>query len=334
MNHHLQAADLQIRLEASQKLVEQRDAEAQTYLEQISQLRHAIEDLRNPVPEVRQFQHDQLDFLEKENSDLLLQIRELQSRYLQVNAQKHSLRAQLNVLGQQPPHGSTGNSSLMRRIAELEAENRTLTSSLKDTETKFETVQHKLDEYHTENKKLRKEAKDTFAVLQEKLIAARNGALEANEAERDTLQTTVDQLEKSSQELLAQHGEFVQHLGRLLDCDDAPEIVARVRELILLPAQIEKLRFDLIEMRNRRLGNVHEGYEAVIDALKQVYENLSPNALKLAENSVLRQLFASFCNLVTALLRPVESKQVLMPHVRAVVFQARVFSPEMSNVKF
>jgi hypothetical protein len=106
-------------------------------------------------------------------------------------------------------------------------------------------------------------------------------------------------------------------------------IVARVKELVVLPAQFEKLKLDLIEIKARRTGNVHEGYEAVVDALKQVHESLSPDALMLADNSTLRQLFASFCNLVTALSKPIESRRVLMPHVRALVFQARVFSPEI-----
>jgi hypothetical protein len=48
----------------------------------------------------------------------------------------------------------------------------------------------------------------------------------------------------------------------------------------------------------------------------------------LAENSTLRHLFASFCNLITTLSKPVESLRILMPHIHALVFQARVFSPE------
>jgi chromosome segregation ATPase len=212
-----------------------------------------------------------------------------------------------------------------------------LASTLKETEAKLATSERRLEEHRTENKRLRQEAKETFAVLQQKLTAARNGTLweetkrqlEDSEAEKQDLQSTIDQLESAAKELAGNYQTFIETLGRLLGCEGMEAIVGRVRELVLLPSQLEKLRLDMIEMRNRRMGDVHEGYEAVIDALKQVRDNLSPDSLRLSEDSVLRQLFASFCNLVTALSKPVESRKVLMPHVRALVFQARVFRPEM-----
>jgi hypothetical protein len=102
----------------------------------------------------------------------------------------------------------------------------------------------------------------------------------------------------------------------------------RLKELITLPTEIDKLRLEMVEYRNRRTGNQNESYEAAMAALKQVRDNISPDELKLPDNSVLRQLFASFHNLVTALLKPIESRAILMPHVRALVHQARAFSPE------
>jgi chromosome segregation ATPase len=215
----------------------------------------------NPVPEVRQFRQDQLEFLEKQNGDLLADVHELQVRYLQVNAKKHSLQAQLVSL-RQPRSSSSRESdnSLIMKVAELETQNATLISTLKQSEERLESFQRKLTEYDAENKKLRKEARETFAVLQQKLTAARSGALdqelarrlEESDAERESLQTTIEQLESSAKDFAAQHLEFIQTMGRLLGCDDVHGIVGHVKALILLPSQVEKLRLEMVEKKNRR----------------------------------------------------------------------------------
>jgi chromosome segregation ATPase len=326
-NERDQLAELQSKLEASQRLVQQRDNEVRTYLEQISQLRHEIEAVVNPVPEVRQFRQDQLEFLEQQNNDLLVDVHELQVRYLQINAKKHSLQAQLASL-RQPCSSLSRESekSLTTKVVELEAQNATLTATLKQSEERLESMQRKLTEYDTENNKLRKEARETFTVLQQELTAARSGKfdqelarrLKESEAEQESLHTTIDQLENSAKDFAAQYIEFIQTMGQLLGCDDIYGIVERVKELTLLPSQVEKLRLEMVEMKNRRNEHVHEGYETIVDALQEVYDNLSPDALKLSENSVLQQLFASFCNLVTTLLKPVgisdNSHQVKSDH--------------------
>jgi hypothetical protein len=67
------------------------------------------------------------------------------------------------------------------------------------------------------------------------------------------------------------------------------------------------------------------------EAFQQILQNLSPNALNLPNDSQLRQLFAALCNMLHSALDPVASKSVLLPHVRAVVYQARLFAPKRST---
>jgi chromosome segregation ATPase len=313
------------KLDAAQRLVQQRELDCQSYREQIAQLRQEIEQLSNPVPEVQQFRLDQLEFLEEQNSQLLEEVGELQRRYLTASSKKRTLRARLKIAieSQQYEDARPGSdveaetAALRQKVINLESNVKTLTSRVKLSEANLNKAQSQAAELKAKNKKLRDEAKTKFEILQTKLIQSRNGQLDEElqqmQAEKADLEDAISQLEKASQDLTAEHMGFVQKLGRLVGADDAIGVVSRVKDLILLPVQIENLKLEMIELQNRRSGNQNVAYDATVEALKQVRGHLSPDYLRLADNSVLRQLFASFHNLVTAMLHPIESKAILGP---------------------
>jgi hypothetical protein len=136
----------------------------------------------------------------------------------------------------------------------------------------------------------------------------------ALERRNRALQETVGRLWASEQESGAAQLGFLQMLEETLGAITLAGAIQKVEQLSQQSATTQGSA--LAEMR---------------DALQQILQNLSPNALNLPADSELRQLFAALCNMLRSALDPAASKSVLLPHVRAVVYQARVFAPRRGS---
>ena len=147
------------------------------------------------------------------------------------------------------------------------------------------------------------------------------------EGEKVEMQQTIETMDNTAREYSSAQMNFVSSLESIVGCSDLSAALRKVQELAQLPKQIEELRAQLATAEPPATPE-GQTYADIIDALQQINQNLSPNALNLPPNSEVRQLFAAICNMVTAALDPQASKLMLLPHVRAVVFQARGFSPK------
>ena len=144
------------------------------------------------------------------------------------------------------------------------------------------------------------------------------------ESENKMLQETVTQLEESCQKMTNGQTEFLESLGQLIGCNTIEEISAKIKELSSVAQRNRELEQTLSSVK--REGNARS-HDDVIDALKKIQEKLSPNELKLPKNSELRQLFAALYNMLNVALDKDTSMTLLSPHINAVIYQARSFSP-------
>ena len=147
------------------------------------------------------------------------------------------------------------------------------------------------------------------------------------EGEKTDMQQTIESMDNTAREYSSAQMNFVSSLEAIVGCSDLAGALRKVQELSQLPKQIEELQAKLATAETPATPQ-GQTYADIVDALQQINQNLSPNVLNLPPNSEVRQLFAALCNMITAALDPNASKLMLLPHVRAVVFQARGFSPK------
>ena len=346
----MEAGDFAIKLEATQKLLREREKDCQKYMERIYELEQQVDRLENANEEERAIRQDQIVFLQEENSSLTMENHKIQEKLAMKIAENKDLQKQLtkaiesskSVPARTVSECESENSHLRVRVSELEQENESLRASAEESAREIDEAKAEAQKYRDRIKKMREEAVDKFHTLQQKLTDSRSGKMDAEnealisnlknqieekETEKSQLLVDLENLQKSSTEFATMHMEFVQNLGRILGCEGPIEIVQKVKELNELPAETDKLRLEISNMKGMETINQNEGYVALIEALKQVRDSLSPNELKLPENSSLRQLFASLFNMVNAMMKPTEAKSVLTPHIHAVVLQAQAFSP-------
>jgi chromosome segregation ATPase len=314
-----------------------KDEKIQKAQDQITAFRRELfQQSQSPDPDVADLASRQFAGLEHENSILNRENDELKRRFLHVLSQKHEYKkrykkAKLLSASVAPPPPSSlqaENHGLRMRIAELTHD---LACATEEKDFANEQLQERAETIKT----MRAEAIEKFNILSVKLadersrfreadpflsqvtalraeLAAAEAAAAEARAENAKLLETVDALQQSSEEAMAAQIEFVSSLETVLGCSSLSEARQKVRELQARP----------------RTGDASED---LVDALKQILANLSPNALDLPPNSELRQLFAALCNMLTVATDPQATKALLMPHVRALVFQARVFAPKRTG---
>lgn len=347
----MEQSDLAVKVDALQNLLRQRDDDCQRYMEQIADLQRTLDSHSNNIEEVRSVRQDQILFLQEENMQLSNEVRELQTQIVMLRAEKdnyakHLARAQETQRSMRPrtlSETESENLRLRERVAELEAGQDALLKMNSQYEADLSRATAKITKYKKHLHERGNETVEKFGILQDKLHDSRSGKLdeeknqqildlrselEAMTAEKESFEHTAEMLQEASDEFAKQHAEFVSTLGRFLGCEDHQEIVAKVRELSVLPAELDKLRLELANTKQMGEINQNEGYVAVVEALRQVRDHLAPNELKLPADSPFRHLFASMFNMVNAAMKPTEKKDVLLPHIRAVKLQARAFSPE------
>lgn len=346
----MDVTDFATKLAAAQKLLQERDLDCQTYMERISDLEKQVDELANPQTEWRAIRQDQIAFLQEENKTLANEKYKLQKDLAILQAEKSELQRQLsraleaqkNIPARTFSECESENLKLRQRTSELETENQTLRADTDKAVQESNDLKARLEKYKEKIRRMHDDTLEKFGILQEKLADSRSGKMDQEnekaiaelraqltqeENEKSQLQVHLEALEQSSNEFATTHMEFVQNLGRILDCQELPEIIGRVKELSQLPAEMDKLRLEISNMKGLAKIDQNEGYAAVVDALFEVRNSLSPNELKLPDNSPLRQLFASLYNMVTAMMNPTEAKSVLIPHIHAVTLQARAFTP-------
>jgi hypothetical protein len=330
---------LERELEELTNICQLKDEKIQQYQDQISALRRELfQQSQSPHPDVADLASQQFASLEHENATLDRENDELKRRFLRVLSQKHEYKKRykkaklLSVSVSPPPPSSlqAENQRLRIHIAEL-------THDLACATEEKDFANEQLQERAETIRAMRSEAIEKFNILRAKLIDERTGprrdnadALQAQltrlradveaaeaaaaeaRAENAKLLEAVDALQNSSEEAMAAQIEFIGSLETLLGCSSLSDALQRVRELATRP----------------RAGGAHED---LVDALKQILANLSPKSLDLPPDSELRQLFAALCNMLTVATDPEATKTLLMPHVRALVFQARVFAPKRTG---
>ena len=350
LNGKMDVNELAIKLEASQKLLKQREKDCQTYMERISDLEQQVDQLANTQEEWRSIRQDQIAFLQEENKTLTHEKHSLQKQLAMVETEKQDLERQLAkaIVAQKSIPARTfsqcesENLKLRQQLTELETENQTLRASADAASKETEAQKARVDKYKEKIRQMHADTIEKFGILQAKLADSRSGKMDEEnekiisdlqtrlaqeEGEKSQLQLDLEALHHSSNEFAAMHMEFVQSLERILDCQQLPEIITKVKELNQLPAENDKLKLEISNMKEMGTIDQNEGYSALVDALMKVRDGLSPNELKLPDSSPLRQLFASLYNMVTAMMKPTEAKSVLLPHIRAVTMQARAFTP-------
>lgn len=187
-------------------------------------------------------------------------------------------------------------------IGNIQIQNESLLSEINEIKEKFSKEQNEL---HNKLQLLQKEKDDI-------------------EKENSSYQDEIKNLKQSNQETINKQTESLNSLNQIVGCQSIEESLAKVRELTLLPIRYQKLQEKIDSIRKDDSLRTHDD---VIDAIKEINEKLSPNYLKLPDDSVLRQLFKSLCNMFNAVLSSDVSKKVLDAHVLSVVYQARSFVP-------
>jgi chromosome segregation ATPase len=327
---HPSPEQLERELEELRNMCQLKDEKIQKAEDQITALRRELfQQSQSPDPDVADLASRQFAGLEHENSILDRENDELKGRFLRVLSQKNEYKkrykkAKLLSASVAPPHPSSlqaENQGLRMRIAEL---TRDLACAIEEKDFANEQLQERAETI----KAMRAEAIEKFNILRAKLADERNRCRDADpfqsqvtalraeladaeaaaaeaRAENAKLLETVDALQQSSEEAMAAQIEFVSSLETVLGCSSLSEALQKVRELQARP----------------RTGDASED---LVDALKQILANLSPNALDLPPNSELRQLFAALCNMLTVATDPQATKALVMPHVRVRLPGARL----------
>jgi hypothetical protein len=355
------AEQLHLRVDELTKLCELKDEQLQQSRQKVSELRSDLVQIsRTESPDATELNMQQFSRIEDENVALERENDELKRRYIVMLAKKNEYRKRYRKLktitipaSPQSPSGlQAENQSLRQRVTELShdlectiEEKSMLDQEVRDLQAKLESQGQKL-------KLMRAEATQKFDLLKAKLeeerakrppdvaqVAAENeeltkriaadraqfeqdwqelmvkyeGDKTALERQNRALQETVSRLQASEQEAGAAQLGFLQMLEQTLGASTLAEAIQKVEQL-------------------REQSAIHEGsaLAELREAFQQILQNLSPNALNLPADSELRQLFAALCNMLHSALDPLARKSVLLPHIRAVVYQARLFAPKRS----
>jgi chromosome segregation ATPase len=358
-------AKLQSQLDELKNLCQTKDQDIQKYRHRLQQLRQdQFAASQSQSPEVATYERGQFEILEEDNAQLTQENDELKARFLRLLAKKNEykkryrqLKATAVLASPASPSGlQAENQNLKVKMAELSTALEFTTEERDIALGEAEAYRSKLDRRVEEMRKMRAEAKDAFATLRGKLDEERSqrqfsqpdsddmtqqltdlqnrlrnlsdeltrsqSAVKALEGENRSLHETVERLDTSARELNGAQIGFISSLEEVLGCSSFSAALQRVQELATLA-------------KSREGGQLadSEAYAEIVDALKQILGHLSPNALNLPADSELRQLFAAICNMLNAAINPMATRSLLVPHIRSLVYQARVFAPHPDGKK-
>ncbi|KAH0787327.1 hypothetical protein GPJ56_008838 [Histomonas meleagridis] len=347
-----QILSLQTELDTEKKLNLMKDEKIQEYQQQIQNLKEQIQQLStSPIQEVAEIESPLFMFYDNILNETEKENIELKSRLLKLLSQKRNLKIKLKqtqvrsvpMSPKSPSSPEVEIKNLNNKIFSLQSDLEFNTEQVALLTEMNQKLQEKYDASKVQIKQLKQEAKSKFEILHTKLQEARNkepqpqiqeptendakesqanleiidnlnkeiedlkAQNQQTESMNKELQSTIEELQNSLQELQNGQFNFISSLGNILGCNSLQEIVSKVQTLIQVPRT--------------------QQYDELIDSLKQIYTNLSPNMLKLPHDSELRQLFAALCNMLNAAIDPKASKSMLIPYIKSVVVQARVFMP-------
>ncbi|KAH0787484.1 hypothetical protein GPJ56_008679 [Histomonas meleagridis] len=335
--------DSSVKLEATEKLLKQREIDCKEYQQRIQELEHIVQNYEKNEPEVGEFKDDQITYLQNKLNSAMEHIEYLQQRYLKVNAKRHSIQQKF-LLFKNSTQPQRQNSQIEEENIKLETDIHKLKQSNDENTKIINELKSNLDQQISENQRLRQVALEKFDILQQKLRNARDdnptdlqklkNEIFSKDKEIESLVTTIQSLEESMHMVKETNDEFIQSIGLILGRDSLEGIVERIKELSPLQVENSKLKAQIQEMQMQGNINQDEAYMAIVDSLKKVRDNIDPNVLHLKPDSSLRQFFASFYNLINAALKSNASQTILLPHVRAVVWEARAFSTDSKPSSF
>lgn len=268
-----------------------------------------------------------------------------------LQAENQALRTQISDLSNNLEYAEVEKDRLSQEIEKLQKTMETKDGVIKEmkveAKSKFKILRQKLTDerallkssdagkLYIELEETKKQHQSAVKELEEKIESLRkeNQDLIANgrktEEEKAQLASKLEELNEAARANTSREIGFIESMEEIFGCRDFQGALTKAHELSELPAKIALLESKLAAAGGDNNNNGHaDTYVDVINALKQVESNLSPNVLNLPRDSELRQLFAALCNMIHAAIDPKASKTVLMPHVRSVVYQARVFGPK------
>ena len=164
----------------------------------------------------------------------------------------------------------------------------------------------------------------------EKKIQEKDFLINQLMSEKDSLSSLLTSTTAACENFKANQNKLYEDLSKILNTEpNIQNIVGSIQHLITLPNQIEVLKQKL-EHSNQVQQN-DPILTVIIDSLKEVISNLSPDELSLQPQSELKQLFAAIVNMLNAAISPNPTNAMLVPHIKAVVYQARYFVGKVSG---
>jgi chromosome segregation ATPase len=312
---------LQFQVDELKNVCQTKDEDLQKCRQQLHQLREDhFSVCQSQSPAVAAYERTQFDILEQENSELTRENDELKARFLRLLAKKSRYKSRYRQLKSTSILPSpTSLPSLQVQIAQLSTALELATQERDFARGEMEAYKSKLDQRNEEMRTMRAEAKDAFATLRSKLDEERSQhhgsdfteQINDLQARLGAMTNRLTQSESTVKSLEFENSSLHGQIDRL----DGAKVGQKA-----FPALAEKGERD-------RLSD-SEAYTEIVDALKQILEYLSPNALNLPTNSELRQLFAALCNMLNAAIDPLAGQSVLVPHIKSLAYQARVFAPK------
>ena len=330
----------------------------------IKELHEKIESLNQQIinlsfssdEEYKKYQTDVVSTVLDQNRNYYSKKSQLEMNYLKLRGKYRLQAAQIKYLNDRLAPPSPKSSSKVD-IEKLENEVKRLESLVSCHEENEEDLRGQLEEAHNEiieekgkHAELRIKTEEAFNQLLEKLSLERGQKRTEPEKEKSSeeiqkLQETIQEKEETIKQLNAQNeklsnlltdtttacetfkanqNELYENLSKILNTEPNPQsIVGSIQHLITLPSQIELLKQQLNASNHPPEDQPKN--DILIDSLKEIIKNFSPDELNLQPRSELKQLFAALVNMLNAAIKPNPDDAMLKPHIRAVVYQARYF---------
>ncbi|OHS99000.1 hypothetical protein TRFO_34610 [Tritrichomonas foetus] len=343
MNENHEA--LLIKLETVQNLLQQRNADCESYMKRNAELERIVQQSQNDEPDIQDLQMNQITVLQ-DHLKSLIEIKDiLEEKYFKMKAKKNKYKEKFLLANESQKtfpqrtfsEVESKNEQLRKEIVELQNSNKLFKKDYEKEKIRANSYHEKFNKCEEDLVKWQNLAEDKIQILNRKLKEAREGKtdteqlvnakkeIESIQTENNLLKQTIESLEAAAQEITNSQADFINSLESVLGCQSLEKIVETVKLLAPLKIENEKLKMEISKLEILGTVDQNDAYSTIVDALKQMNSKLSPDELKLPTNSPLRQLFAAISNMINTAILPNASKVLLQPHIRAVACQARVF---------
>lgn len=337
---------LLVQLETLQKTLKQREEDCENSSKRIAELEIAIQEVNSDPSNCQELQVEQVRILQNNFNMIWNLHNQLQEKFFNMMAKKNYYKKNYKSLQESqkdiPPRtnseAESDNEQLRKEIVELKRDVEYYKEKSKTEKEQADTIQAQYESNLKQLDELKKTAQEHYDLIKQKMHDAREGKADPDEIaqlkkevteqkeENGLLQTTIEALNETAQQMASSQADFINSLSTQLGCQpELDEIVDQVKKLT--PLKVENLKLNMELDKLKILGTVdqNEAYLNIVDGLKEMQSKISPDELKLDVNSPLKQLFSAIHNMINAAISPNVSKSTLQSHVRAVFYQARAF---------